>query len=193
MRSCNHVICRNQGSSAVLRLARLTHDSDLPGPRPWGWDFSPNDLTDAEFGNGGAIGCLHATGHRRRGSGRWGICRNVPLQSCANKHWRRLMNKTPANLSYRDEIDLSSWCRGPMTIVGLKSNHLTNKANTYRNSKLKNATSAKHGTTQIKLNENWRRVCFQFVTLDWLIYKLVSSPWLVLPGFNFNQLNISAN
>ena len=78
MRSCNHVVCGNQGSSAVLRLARPTHDSHLPGPRPWGRDFSPNDFTDTEFGNG-AIGRLHATGHRRRWSCRRGICGNVPL------------------------------------------------------------------------------------------------------------------
>ena len=46
------------------------------------------------------------------------------------------MNKTPGNLSYRDDIDLSSWCRGPMTIVASKSDHVTKKANTNRNSKL---------------------------------------------------------
>jgi len=59
------------------------------------------------------------------------------------------MNKTPANFSYRDEMDLSSWNSSLMTIVGLKCNHLTMQPNTNRNSKLKHATSAKRGKTQM--------------------------------------------
>lgn len=59
-------------------------------------------------------------------------------------------------------MDLSSWCNGQMTIVGLKSNYLANKANTNRNSKLKHAINTKRGKKQIKRNKNWRSVCFYF-------------------------------
>ena len=81
MCSCNHVLCRNQGSSAVLLLACLTHNCNLPGPCSRGGNLSPYNLSKkATPSTGWVFNFFYPTGES--GRGRWRARGNVLLRSC---------------------------------------------------------------------------------------------------------------
>lgn len=77
--SCNHVLCRNQGSSAVLLLACLTHNCNLPGPCSRGGNLSTYNLSKkATPSTGWVFNFFYPTGES--GRGRWRARGNVLLR-----------------------------------------------------------------------------------------------------------------
>lgn len=92
MSRCNHVVCRNQGSSTILRLTRFTQDSNLPWPRSWVWNLSTYYLTDGRSRGCWACDSFYATWDGRRSCGWRGGRRNVLSQCCVGKQYETLVN-----------------------------------------------------------------------------------------------------